>query len=56
MHVEKIQERHFLEIKKSNAKKYTGFGVGGGGLRGALGYRGGYWGVGGDIRRTLKGR
>ena len=30
IHVEKIQERHFLEIKKSNAKNHTGLGWGGG--------------------------
>ena len=33
IHVEKIQERHFLEIKKSNAKNHTGLG-----WWGALGY------------------
>ena len=33
---EKIQERNFLEIKKSNVKNHPGFGV--------LGY----WGIGGD--------
>ena len=42
--VEQIQERHFLEIKKSNAKKYTGFGLRanlgkGGWVLGMLGYR-----------------
>ena len=26
MHVETFQERHFLEIKKSNAKNHTGLG------------------------------
>ena len=45
IHVENIQERHFLEIKKSNAKKYTGFGLWGdwgiGGGIGDIGYRGG---------------
>ena len=29
--VEKIKERHFLEMKKSNAKNHTGLGSGGGG-------------------------
>ena len=28
IHVNKIQERHFLEIKKSNVKNHTGFGWG----------------------------
>ena len=28
IHVKKIQERHFLEIKKSNVKNLTGFGWG----------------------------
>ena len=28
IHVEKFQERHFLEIKKSNAKNHTGLGWG----------------------------
>ena len=28
-HVENIQERDFLKMKKSNAKNYTGFRVGG---------------------------
>ena len=26
LHVENVQERHFLEIKKSNAKNHTGLG------------------------------
>ena len=30
IHVENLQERHFLEIKKSNAKNHTGLGWGGG--------------------------
>ena len=42
-HVEKIQERHFLETQKYNAKNHTGLGWGGhwdiGRL--GLGYRGG---------------
>ena len=29
IHVGKIQEHHFLEIKKSNAKNHTGLGWGG---------------------------
>ena len=28
IHVENVQERHFLEIKKSNVKHHTGFGWG----------------------------
>ena len=28
IHVENFQERHFLEIKKSNVKNHTGFGWG----------------------------
>ena len=40
MHVKKIQERHFLEIEKSNVKNHPGFG--GEGL-GVLG--GGHWGI-----------
>ena len=41
----KIQEHHFLEIKKSNVKDHTGFGWE------ALGYvwGGGNWGIGGGI-------
>ena len=39
MHIENVQERQFLEINKSNAKKYPGFGVQ------ALGYKGGGIGV-----------
>ena len=30
IHVGSFQERHFLEIKKSNAKNHTGLGWGGG--------------------------
>ena len=34
IHVENFQERHFLEMKKSNAKNHTG-----------LGWGGGHWGI-----------
>ena len=34
IHVEQHQERHFLEIKKSNAKNHTG-----------LGWWAGHWGI-----------
>ena len=44
IHVGNFQERHFLEIKESNAKNHTGLGWGG-----ALGYRGGYWGIEGQL-------
>ena len=44
IHVENVQERNFLEIKKTNAKNHTGlgwgegdWGIGGGGV----GYKGG---------------
>ena len=45
MHVKKIQERQFLEIKKSNVKNQAGFGWG------VLGYWGGVLGIyrGGNI-------
>ena len=52
IHVKKIQERHCLQIKKSNVKHHTGFGwivvlVRGWGIYIYL--YGGYWGMGGVI-------
>ena len=32
IHVENVQEHHFLEIKKTNAKNHTGLGWGGIGI------------------------
>ena len=53
IHVEKHQERHFLEIKKANSKIYTWFGVGGDwGTEvgtGVLGYKGGIKGGVGEM-------
>ena len=42
IHVNKIQECHFLKIKKSNVQNHPRFGV--------LGYWGrGNWGIGGEL-------
>ena len=48
IHVKKIKERHFLEIKKSPTSKITQDSGGG-----VLGYWGDYWGMGGGNKFTL---